>query len=48
MRQFSLNILYVTENRKIFACTNATSTPGKQEFKTSGNNTEPTTQEGTN
>ena len=48
MRQFSLNILYVTENRKILAHPKATSTSGKQKFKTSGNNTEPTTKEGTN
>jgi hypothetical protein len=48
MRQFSLNILHLTENRNILAFTKATSTSGKQKYKPSGNNAEPTTQEGTN
>jgi hypothetical protein len=41
MREFSLNILYVTENHKILAYTKETSTSGKHKFKTPGNNTAP-------
>jgi hypothetical protein len=48
MRQVLLNILHATENRNILAYTKPTSTSGKQKYKPSGNNSEPTTQEGTN